>query len=44
MAIGIMTDSDNTGKTARCHYGDISFLEAERPQRRHLPGGRQPAL
>ena len=31
VAVGVMTDSDNTGKSARCHYGDISFLE--RPAR-----------
>jgi hypothetical protein len=29
VAVGVMTDADNTGKTARCHYGDISFLRAD---------------
>ena len=26
VSVGVMTDADNTGKTARCHYGDISFF------------------
>ncbi len=26
VSVGVMTDADNTGKSARCHYGDISFL------------------
>ncbi len=27
VSVGVMTDADNTGKSARCHYGDISFLK-----------------
>jgi hypothetical protein len=26
VSVGVMTDTDNTGRSARCHYGDISFL------------------
>ncbi len=26
VSVGVMTDADNTGRSARCHYGDISFL------------------
>ncbi len=26
VSVGVMTDADNTGQAARCHYGDISFL------------------
>jgi hypothetical protein len=29
VAVGIMTDSDNTRRKARCLYGDISFSRAE---------------
>ena len=29
VAVGIMTDSDNTSQTARCLYGDITFLRAQ---------------
>ena len=27
VSVGVMTDADNTGKTAHSHYGDISFLK-----------------
>lgn len=27
VAVGLMTDTDNTGQAARSYYGDISFLE-----------------
>ena len=26
VAVGVMTDTDNTKQKARCHYGDITFL------------------
>jgi len=29
VAVGVMTDADNTGQTARCQYGDITFLKAK---------------
>jgi hypothetical protein len=29
VAVGVMTDSDNTGTSARAYYGDISLLAAE---------------
>ncbi len=29
VAVGLMTDSDNTRQQARCLYGDISFLRAQ---------------
>jgi hypothetical protein len=28
VAVGLMTDADNTAQKARCHYGDITFLRA----------------
>lgn len=28
VAVGVMTDTDNTQQTARSHYGDITFLKA----------------
>ena len=31
-AVGIMTDSDNTGETAQAYYGDIGFRSAPRTQ------------
>ncbi|HWA39793.1 MAG TPA: DUF3047 domain-containing protein [Burkholderiales bacterium] len=31
VAVGVMTDSDNTGSSTLAQYGDISFLEAGRP-------------
>ncbi len=27
VAVGMMTDADNTGQKARCLYGDITFLK-----------------
>jgi hypothetical protein len=29
VAVGVMTDADNTGQKARCQYGDITFLKAK---------------
>jgi hypothetical protein len=29
VSVGVMTDADNTGQSARAHYGDISFLSLQ---------------
>lgn len=29
VAVGVMTDSDDTSQKARCLYGDITFLRAQ---------------
>jgi hypothetical protein len=29
VAVGVMTDSDNTGQTARCLYGDITLRRGQ---------------
>ena len=31
VAVGLMTDADNTRQKARCLYGDITFLRSEAP-------------
>ena len=29
VAVGVMTDSDNTKQKARCLYGDVTFLKGQ---------------